>query len=99
MITYDIRVTGHGMLLSKAIRAISIDRPREMWRVNELTGSRLLLLQISTIKSHNKQGKEEKKKRLNIYLSSKGRHKMGDVELFIVQPLKKPPGIGNTTPP
>jgi len=44
MITYDIRITGHGMLPSKAIRAISIDRPREMWRVNELTGSRLLLL-------------------------------------------------------
>ena len=40
-----------------------------------------------------------KKKRLNIYLSSMGRHEASDVEPLIVQPLKKPPSIGNTTPP
>ena len=32
------------MLLSKAIRAVSIDRPKEMWKVNGLTSSRSLLL-------------------------------------------------------
>ena len=53
MIAHDIRITGHGTLSSKAIRAISIDRPREMWKVNELIGNRLLLLQFSTIRSHD----------------------------------------------
>jgi len=101
MIAHDIRVIGHDTLPSKAIRAISIGCPREMWRVNKLTSNRLLLLQFSTIRNHNKQGKgkEEKKKRLSINLSSMGRHKAGDVELLIVQPLKEPPGVGNTTPP
>ena len=42
--------------------------------------------------------KEEKKKRLSIYLSSKERHEVSDVEFHIVQPLKKPPGIRNATP-
>ena len=36
---YDIRITRHGMLPNKAIRVISIDRPRKMWRVNGFTGS------------------------------------------------------------
>ena len=83
-IAHDIRITGHDMLSSKAIRSISINRPKEIWRVNGLTNNRLLLLQFSSIKSHDKQGKEEKKKRLNIYLSSKGRHEESDVELLIV---------------
>ena len=42
--------------------------------------------------------KEKKKKRLSIYLSSKGRHEAGDVEFLIVQSLKVLPGIGNATP-
>ena len=42
---------------------------------------------------------EKKKKRLSIYLSSKGRHGAGDVEFLIVQSIKEPPGVGNTTPP
>ena len=29
-IDHDIRVVGHNMLLRKAIRAISVDRPRDM---------------------------------------------------------------------
>ena len=29
-IDHDIRVAGHNMLLRKAIRAISVDRPRDM---------------------------------------------------------------------
>ena len=53
------------------------------------------------IRSHNKQGKGkgEKKKRLSIYPNSEGRYEVGDVELLIVQPFKKLPGIGNATPP
>ena len=100
-IAHDIRVTGHDTLPSKAIRAISIGHLREMWRVNKLTNSRLLSLQFSTIRNHDKKGKEkeEKKKRLSIYLSSMGRHEMGDVELLIVQPFKEPLSVGNTTPP
>jgi len=39
-ITHDIRVARHDTLLSKAIRAISIDRLRDMRRINGLTGSR-----------------------------------------------------------
>ena len=43
--------------------------------------------------------KEEKNKRLSIYLSSKGRHEVGDIEFLIVQSFKEPPGVGNATPP
>ena len=32
-------------------------------------------------------------------MNSKGRHEASDVELLIVQTLKKPLSIGNTTPP
>ena len=42
MIARDIRITRHDTLSSKAIKAISIDRPREMWKVNELIGNKLL---------------------------------------------------------
>ena len=48
-INHEIGIMGHDTLLSKAIRAISIDRPREMWMVNKLTGSMYLLLQFSTL--------------------------------------------------
>ena len=97
-IAHGIRITRHIVLSSKAIRVIGIDHPRKVWRVNKLTDSRLLLLQFSTIRSCDKH-KEEKKKRASIYLSSKGRHEAGDVEFLIVQPLEKPPRVGNTTPP
>lgn len=43
--------------------------------------------------------KEGKRKRLSIYLSSKGRNKVGDVEFFIVESLKEPPDVGNATSP
>ena len=43
--------------------------------------------------------KEKKKKRLSIYLSSKGRHEVGDVEFFIVQSIEESPGVRNATPP
>ena len=43
--------------------------------------------------------KEKKKKRLSIFLSSKGRRKAGDVEFLIIQSIKEPPGIGNAIPP
>ena len=36
---------------------------------------------------------------MSIYPSSEGRHEVSDVELLIVQSLKKLPGIGNTIPP
>ena len=100
-ITYDIRIRGHNALPSKAIRIISIDGPRKVWRVNEHTSNKLLLLQVSTLKvmTNKVKEREKKKKRLSIYLSSKGRHEAGDVELFIVQPHKKSPDVGNTTPP
>ena len=99
-VTHDIGITGHDMLPSKAITTINIDCPRELWKVTELTNNRFLLLRFSTIRSHNKQckGKREKKKRLSIYLSSKGRYEAGDVELLIVHSLKNPPNVGNAIP-
>ena len=100
MIAHDIGITRHGTLPSKAIRTISTDRPREMWRVNELTSNRFLLLQFSTLGVMINKVKEMKRRRrrLSIYPNNEGRHETSDVELLIVQPLKKPLGIGNTTP-
>ena len=46
-ITHNIRITGHDTLSSKAIRAIGIDHPRKVWRVNELADSRPFLLRFS----------------------------------------------------
>ena len=43
--------------------------------------------------------KEKKKNRLSIYMSSKGRHKVVDVEFLIIQSIKESSGIGNATPP
>ena len=61
-IAHDIRITRHGTLSSKAIRAISIDRPREMWRVNGLTGSRLLLLQMSILEVMTNNENEKRRR-------------------------------------
>ena len=94
-------IIGHDTFFSKATRAISVDCPREIWRVNELTDSKLFLLQFSTIINHDKQGKgkEQKKKRLSICLSNKGRYEVSDVELLIVQSLKELLDVGNATSP
>ena len=50
-------------------------------------------------KKMEKRKREGKKKRLSIYLNSMGRHKASNVELLIIQPLKKLLGIRNATPP
>ena len=50
------------MLLSKSIRATSIDRPREIWRVNGLIGSRLLLLQMSILEVMKNNEKEKRRR-------------------------------------
>ena len=42
----DICIAPNGMLLSKAIRAVSIDRPRKIGRINNSTGSRAFLTQV-----------------------------------------------------
>ena len=49
MTAHDIRVAGHNTLLNKAIRAIGINRPRDIWRIIGLTGSRSPLLQFPTL--------------------------------------------------
>ena len=64
---HDIRVMGHGMLSSKAIQAISIDYPRNMRRINGLTDSRIPLITISHIRSHDKQIKKEREEEQEIY--------------------------------
>ena len=46
MVAHNIGITGHGMLSSKAIKAISIHHPMEMRRISWLTSSKLLLLQV-----------------------------------------------------
>ena len=99
-IAHDIRIIGHNMLLSKAIRAISIDHPREMWRVNQLTSSNSSCYSFPPLKimTNKVKEKEKKKKRWSIFLNSKGRHEAGDVEFLIVQSLKELPNIGNATP-
>ena len=79
---------------------LSIDHPRDMWMINRLTGSWSPILQFPTSRAKTKKKEREKKnKSLSIYLNSKRRHKASDVELLIVQPLKKLLSIGNTTPP
>ena len=63
-IVYDIRITRHGTLPNKAIRAKSIDRPREMWRVNRLIGSRSPLSQFPTLEvmTNKETGKRRRRK-------------------------------------
>ena len=82
----DVRIIGHDKLPSKAIRIISINSPKEMWRFNGLIDSRSPLLQFPTLEvmTNKVEGKKEKKKRLSIYLNNKGRHEASDVELHIV---------------
>ena len=63
MIAHDIGIMRHGTLPSKAIRTISINCPREMWRVNKLTGNRFLLLQFSTLGVMINKVKEMKRRR------------------------------------
>ena len=70
-----------------------------MWRVNGLIDSRSPLLQFPTLEVMTNKEEKKKKKRLIIYLNSKGRHEASDVELLIIQPLKKLLHIGNATPP
>ena len=53
-------------------------------------------LEAMTNKAKEK-GKEEEG--LSIYLSSKGRHEVGDVEFLIVQSLKELAKVRNVTPP
>ena len=60
-IAHDISIMGHGMLSSKAIWAISIDHPREVWRINWIIDSRFPLLQFLTLEVMT--NKERKKKR------------------------------------
>ena len=62
-IAHDIRITGHSMLPIKAIQAISIDHPREVWRINGLTGSRFLLLQFPTLEVIKKKIRKKIKRR------------------------------------
>ena len=90
----------HDTLPSKVIRAVSIDRPRKMWRINWLIVSRLLLLQFPPLEgmTNKVKEKEKKKKRLSIYLSSNGRHEVSDAKFLIVQAIKEPPSVGNATP-
>ena len=59
MIAHDIRVTRHDTFPSKAIHAISIDCPRDMWRINGLTGSRSPLLQFPTLGAMTKKKERE----------------------------------------
>ena len=55
------------MLLSKAIWAISIDYPREVWRINGLINSRSPLLQFRTLEvMTNKERKKNKKEEKEI---------------------------------
>ena len=99
-IAHDIRIAGHDTLPSKAIQAISIDRPRDMWRINGFTSNRSPLLQFLTLRvMTNKEKREKKYKSLSIYLDSERRHEASKVELLVVQPLKELFGIGNNTPP
>ena len=77
------------MLPSEAVRAISVDCPRQMRRVNRNAGSRGILVQVFQLnvtvyknaKEESRNGKDEKKEQ---YLDSKGGHGVSTVELIIV---------------
>ena len=45
-IAHDIRITRHDTLPSKAIHVISIDHPRDMWRIDGLASDRSPILQF-----------------------------------------------------
>ena len=81
------------MLPSKAIQAIGMCEG-SMGSLVEVP-----LIKIPHISSHDKQRKKEKKnKSLSIYLNSKRRYEMSDVELVIIQPFKKPFYVRSTAP-
>ena len=61
-ITYYIRITGHNILPSKAIRTISIDRPREIWRINGLTGAGSSSYNFPPLEVMTNKVKEKKRK-------------------------------------
>ena len=61
-IAHDIRVVGHDTLPSKAIRAIGIDRPKDMWRINGLTDSRSPLSQFPALVVMTNQGRRERRR-------------------------------------
>ena len=63
-IAHAIRITRHNTLSSKAIKALSIDCPREMQRANGLTGSRSPLLQFPTLEVMTKKEKKKKKREI-----------------------------------
>ena len=63
MIAHDIRVTGCDTFPSKAIHAISIDCPRDMWRINGLTSSRSPLLQFPTLGAMTKEKERERERK------------------------------------
>ena len=96
-IAHDIYVARHRTLPNKAIKAISIDYPRKMRRVNRNARSSGILVQRISVKYHNvqkcKNAKMQKKKnvvmekmgRKEQYLYSKGGHEVSAVELIIVQ--------------
>ena len=52
------------MLSSKAIQAIGIDHPRDVWRINGLTGSRSPLLQFLALVVMT--SKEKKRRRTKV---------------------------------
>ena len=52
------------MLSSKAIQAIDIDHPRDVWRINGLTGSRSPLLQFLALVVMT--SKEKKRRRTKV---------------------------------
>ena len=62
-IAHAIRITGHNTLWSKAIKALSIDCPREMRRANGLTGSRSPLLQFPTLGAMTKKKERERERK------------------------------------
>jgi len=61
-ITHKIRVLGHDTLPSKAIQAISINLPRNMWRINGLIGSMSPLLKFLTFGVMTNKEKERERR-------------------------------------
>ena len=61
-IAHNIKVTRHDALMSKAIRDIGIDHPREMWSINGLTSSKSPLLQFLTLVVTTNQERKERRR-------------------------------------
>ena len=62
-IAHDIYVAGHRTLPNKAVKAISIDCPRKMRRVNRNARSSGILVQRISVKYDNVQKCKKKKKK------------------------------------